>query len=129
MKVSDLQRISHPLTVNPPKATPAEAAQGAGKNAFGDVLKAKLGEAAGVQFSAHAAERIAQREIAMTPEVLSRLKDGVEQLHEKGGKSALIMVDETAYIVSVKHRTVITAVDPAGRDSNVFTNIDSVAIV
>jgi uncharacterized protein YuzE len=35
------------------------------------------------------------------------------------------MVNDVAYIVSVENNTVVTAVDEASMDDNVFTNIDS----
>ena len=47
----------------------------------------------------------------------------------KGSVNSLIMMDETAFVVSVKNKTVVTAVDKMGQANNVFTNIDSVAIV
>ncbi|MCK4295718.1 MAG: flagellar protein, partial [Candidatus Marinimicrobia bacterium] len=37
--------------------------------------------------------------------------------------------DKKAYIVSVKNRTVVTALTEEATLGNVFTNIDSVAIV
>ena len=39
------------------------------------------------------------------------------------------MVDNVALVVSVKNRTVITAVDQESLKDNVFTNIDSAVIV
>ena len=47
----------------------------------------------------------------------------------KGAKESLVMVDNVALVVSVKNRTVITAVDQANLKDNVFTNIDSAVIV
>jgi flagellar operon protein len=39
------------------------------------------------------------------------------------------MSDKAALVVSIKNRTVITAVDPGSLKDNVFTNIDSAVIV
>ena len=39
------------------------------------------------------------------------------------------MVDDVALVVSIKNRTVITAVDKDHLKENVFTNIDSAVIV
>ena len=41
----------------------------------------------------------------------------------------MILLKETALVVSVKNRTVITAVDEASAKENIFTNIDSAAIL
>ena len=38
------------------------------------------------------------------------------------------MVDNTAFVVSVKNRVVITAVDREGLKDQVFTNIDSAVL-
>ena len=43
--------------------------------------------------------------------------------------AAVVLTDKAALVVSVKNRTVITAVDPASMRENVFTNIDSAVIV
>ena len=103
--------------------------QAAGRINFHDVLENKLVTNKGLQFSAHAARRIEERQVGLSPQVLSRLDNGVRQVSEKGSRSSLIFVDETAYIISVKNKTVVTAVNKADAVNNVFTNIDSVAIV
>ena len=40
----------------------------------------------------------------------------------------MIFVDQTAFVVSVRNRTVITAVDRDHMKDHVFTNIDSAVI-
>lgn len=60
---------------------------------------------------------------------IERLNNGVKQLDEKGSKNSLILVDDTAFVVSVRNKMVITAIDKQMSANNVFTNIDSVAIV
>ena len=47
---------------------------------------------------------------------------------EKGSRDSLILLDELALVVSVRSRTVVTAMDEASRSDHVFTNIDSVVI-
>jgi flagellar operon protein len=39
------------------------------------------------------------------------------------------MVDDVALVVSIKNKTVITAVDKSMLKDNVFTNIDSAIVV
>ena len=46
----------------------------------------------------------------------------------KGSKDALVMMDDTAMVVSVKNRTVITALPKEQARDNVFTNIDAAVI-
>ena len=44
----------------------------------------------------------------------------------KGSKDSLVMVDDTALIVNIPNKTVVTAMQVKGENENVFTNIDSV---
>ena len=84
----------------------------------------------GVNFSRHAVERINQRNIdVITGGKLQRLSKGVELAESKGSDDALVIVDRTAFVVSVRSNKVITAVDADDMQGNVFTNIDSTVIM
>jgi flagellar operon protein len=98
-----------------------------GGAAFGDVLAAKL-QSAPVAFSGHAKQRIQQRGIPVDAQTMSRLSGGVQRAAEKGSRSALVLVDDAAFVVSVPNKTVITAVDREHMREQVFTNIDSAVI-
>ena len=117
--IADAKRVgqSAPAAPNP---TRAPAAPG-----FGDVLAQRT---AGVQFSGHALQRIERRGIPMDPQTLVRLNEGVNRAAAKGGRESVVLVDGTAFVVSVRNKTVITAVDPAHMRDHVFTNIDSAVI-
>lgn len=60
---------------------------------------------------------------------LSRLAGGVNRAAAKGARESLVLMDDKAFVVSVRNRTVITAVDGENMKENVFTNIDSAVIV
>ena len=112
-------------------AAPAQPPARAAAPGFDRLLADRIREAQGAQglrWSAHAVQRLAQRQIAVTPEVQQRLEGAVERLAAKGGRESLVMVDRMAFVVSVTNRTVITAVDPAGMRDQVFTNIDSAVL-
>lgn len=96
---------------------------------FANLVGEKIEAQKQVRFSAHAMERLANRSIILTQADLDRLNSGVKTIAERGGRSSLIMMDETAYVVSIKNRTVITALSGDMIRDNVFTNIDSAAIV
>jgi flagellar operon protein len=136
MKVADLQMRAnmHPIqnnkvnqanTVN--KTQDGKEVQ-AGIN-FADILHKSVEENSTVQFSAHAIKRLEERSLNITQNDIERLNNGVKQVDQKGAKNSLIMVDDTAFVVSVRNKTVITAIDKTLTSSNVFTNIDSVAFV
>lgn len=115
-----------------PAAAPAQAAR-AGRAAaapgFDALLGSKLADGpAPVRWSAHAVQRLGQRQLAVTPEMQQRLEGAVDKLAAKGGREAIVMMDSLAVVVSVTNRTVITAVDQGGMKDQVFTNIDSAAI-
>jgi flagellar operon protein len=93
--------------------------------AFGDVLAEK---AAQVQFSGHALQRVRRRGIEVDAATLQRLQAGVERAAGKGARESVVFVDSTAFVVSVRNRTVITAVDRDHMKDHVFTNIDSAVI-
>ena len=83
-----------------------------------------------VRFSSHAEARIERRGVKLTEDDLRRLGDAVDRMQEKGVKDALVyMNNNVAMVVSVKNRTVVTALDSASAKENTFTNIDSAAIL
>ena len=92
---------------------------------FADVLGEKAGA---VQLSGHAKARIERRGIDLDPQTLARLQHGVDRAAAKGSRESVVLVDDVAFVVSVKARTVITAVDRASMRDHVFTNIDSAVI-
>jgi flagellar operon protein len=98
---------------------------------FDRILSTKLQPAQapdGLRWSAHAVQRLSQREITITPETQQRLEGAVDRLAAKGGRESVVLVDRMAFVVSVSNRTVITAVDQAGMRDQVFTNIDSAVL-
>jgi flagellar operon protein len=88
----------------------------------------KAGGAEGLQFSRHALARVQRRGIELDAATLGRLSEGVGRAARKGARDSLVLVDGTAFVVSVSNRTVITAVGPEHMKENVFTNIDSAVI-
>jgi flagellar operon protein len=81
-----------------------------------------------LRWSAHARERLIQRRIAITPDVHQRLEGAVAKAAAKGARESLVLVDNMAFVVSVRNRVVITAVDRAGMRDQVFSNIDSAVL-
>lgn len=136
MKLGELQIRQGNLSIRPdqiqnrPENKPLpQGATPASKGSFNDILNQKINEQPPLKFSAHAMKRMDQRGLHPSVNELERLNDGVEKAREKGADSSLILVDDMAYVVSVKNQTVITALDKDAAQGNVFSNIDSVAIV
>ena len=59
----------------------------------------------------------------------SRLGDAVNKMASKGARESLIYMNDVALVVSIRNRTVITAMDGMSAKDNIFTNIDSAAIL
>lgn len=79
-------------------------------------------------FSKHALARIERRGIDLDASRLDRLADGVGRAAGKGARASLVLVDDTAFVVAVPNRTVLTAVGSGQMKDSVFTNIDSAVI-
>jgi flagellar operon protein len=102
-----------------PTQRPAQGPGKADAPSFADELK----------FSKHAAQRVQRRGIgADDPATVKRLEKGVELASNKGSRAAVVLVDQTAYVVAPQTKTVITAVDQAHMKEQVFTNIDTAVI-
>ena len=82
-----------------------------------------------LKVSGHAQTRLASRNIELGKAEWERVMAGVDKAAAKGAKDSLVMIDDIALVVSVKNRTVITAVDKESLKDNVFTNIDSAVVV
>lgn len=84
----------------------------------------------GVQFSKHAMDRISERNIDLSADnTLDRLNKAVTLAGEKGSDDALVMIDSTAFVVSVKNNKVITTLTADDMQGSIFTNIDSTVIM
>lgn len=82
-----------------------------------------------IKISKHAQQRIMSRNIKLTSNDFEKINKAVNKAMEKGVKDSLILMDKVALVVSVKNRTVITAVDEKNLKENVFTNIDGAVII
>lgn len=126
--------------IKPGTGTPAKGPQQAEKKtAFSKVLANELAAkseatqapktANGIEFSAHALARLQERNITLSPHNLARLDHGVQLAGKKGSVNTLVLLDDNAFIVSVKNKRVITAITKDASVDNVFTQIDSATIV
>lgn len=82
-----------------------------------------------VRFSAHAQARLQSRHIELDTEALRRVEDAVDRAAQKGSRESLLLMDDVALIVSVRNRTIITAIDKESLKESVFTNIDSAVVL
>ena len=98
-------------------------------DAFGKVLQDVLERSEGLKFSKHAESRLQARNINLSQAQKTRIDEGVKKAEAKGIKDSLVLMDNIAFVVNVKNKTVITAVNSSELKDNVFTNIDGAVIV
>jgi flagellar operon protein len=106
--------------VNKPQTVPT--------NGFSQILRKKT-EGKELKISQHAQMRMNMRNIRLTDDQKDILNDAVEKANQKGVRESLILMKDIAFVVSIKNKTVITAIDEASIKGNVFTNIDGAVIV
>jgi flagellar operon protein len=113
-----------------PAGTPVQIPP-AGAPSFRSVLEQQQAapSAQPLKFSAHAMQRLQSRNINLSNEDMARMNAMADKAAAKGAKQSLFMMRDVAMVVSIKNRTVITAVDQQSMKENVFTNIDSAAII
>jgi flagellar operon protein len=121
-----------PNPVQPGRAERTQPQKPGGENVvnspFARVLDEKL-PSQGVKFSQHAQDRLKARNINLSTNDLAKLEGAVNSVAQKGGKESLVMMGDAALVVSIKNRTVVTAMDRTQMQGNVFTNIDSAVII
>lgn len=82
-----------------------------------------------LKISAHAHSRILSRGIDLGPEQMRKISGAVDKAAAKGLDDTLILTKDAAFIVSVRNRTVVTAMDRSQLEGNVFTNIEGAVVV
>jgi len=82
-----------------------------------------------LKFSKHVTDRIERRQIDMSGDRLDRLESAVDKAEAKGAHESLVLLNDLAVLVSVRNRTVITAMEKDNMKEGVFTQIDSAIIV
>lgn len=113
--------LKAPNLLNRPKQTELSTSV---ERPFAQVLESNL-----LKLSNHAAKRLEQRGIELKHEQMEKIGTALDKAAAKGAKESLILMQDLAFIVNVKNRTVVTAMDSATMKDNVFTQIDSAVII
>jgi flagellar operon protein len=96
-----------------------------GGPSFKEILDDQLQE---LKFSKHAQERLQARNIELNDTDRLQLKKAVTLAEQKGSQDSLVLLKDMAFIVNVKNKTVVTAIDNEHLRENIFTNIDSAIV-
>ncbi|MDR2908264.1 MAG: flagellar protein [Oscillospiraceae bacterium] len=135
--MSEINRLNIPITTGRPgpRATlPGVSIQGPGTDpktgkTFRELLEVSVPRAQELTFSKHALQRVEQRGISLSQKDLQRLNDAAGMAGEKGITDSLVYMNDTAFIVNVPNRVVVTVVDFSDSDQSVFTNINGAVIL
>lgn len=106
---------------------PETAGQLSNGRSFQEILNEQLNQR--ISFSKHANQRTEERNIQISENDLNRLEDACDKAQKKGIKDALIVMDDSAFIVNAPNKLVITVVDKNEMKSNIFTNIDGAVFI
>jgi flagellar operon protein len=127
-----IDSVLFPNPIQVPTSRPAGQQKPSGpvgnESPFAKVLDGKL-PSREVTFSNHAQERLKSRGITLSDADMAKLEGAVDSVARKGGKDSLVLMGDAALVVSVKNRTVVTAMDRSSMQGNVFTNIDSAVLI
>lgn len=104
-------------------------AAGSVTGSFGQLLQERVKQEQGVQFSKHAAQRVEQRGIHVTENLLNSINQAVDKARGKGAKDVVIISSQGAFIVNIPNNTVITSMSGSEMQDNIFTNIDSAVLI
>ena len=130
--MTDISKLSAQMRIERPVSDPASEAlkrnQITGAS-FKTLLDEQLAKNSPLTFSKHAKERVEQRGIALTDDLLSSLTNAVSKARDKGAKDVVIIDARQAFIVNIPNNMVITTITENEMRENVFTNIDSAVII
>lgn len=96
---------------------------------FESVLQQTISDKEGIKFSKHAELRLQARNISLTAAQKEKMNAAVAKAEAKGVKDSLVLMDNMAFVVNIRNKTVITAANNSELKENVFTNIDGAVIV
>jgi flagellar operon protein len=103
----------------------ARQAESEAANSFGELLSGRFrGGQKEISFSKHADTRARERNIAVEGGDLRKLSDACDKAVGKGLRNALIVMNDSAFIVNAGSKIVVTVVDKNEMKGNIFTNIE-----
>lgn len=96
-----------------------------GEHSFKKIFEKEIQQ---LKYSKHAQQRLESRNIALNEADKTKIENAVHRAEQKGANDSLVFLRDMAFIVNVRNRTVVTAIDRDNLRENVFTNIDSAVV-
>ncbi|HAZ05463.1 MAG TPA: hypothetical protein DCY58_03050 [Acetobacterium sp.] len=120
--IRQTEKITNP-TNQASKVTNPEKSE----NSFRELLDQQIKNS--VTFTKHASIRKEQRNIEVSDSDLEKLGDACDKAQEKGIGNALIMMDNSAFIVNAADKRVITVMDKNEMKNKLFNDIDGAVFI
>lgn len=83
----------------------------------------------GLKISKHAAERMNQRNITITPDQWSKIDQKLSEAKSMGITDSLVLTDQAAMVVSASNKTVITVMNREEASKQIFSNINGTIVL
>ncbi|SDB88693.1 flagellar operon protein [Pelagirhabdus alkalitolerans] len=96
------------------------------KRSFKETLDKATDE---LKISKHAKSRLNERDIAISDEKWAKIESSIKDADKKGITDSLVITEDSALLISVKNKTVVTAMDRSEAQSRVFTNINGTILL
>ncbi|WP_228027526.1 TIGR02530 family flagellar biosynthesis protein [Bacillus fonticola] len=112
-----------------PKQQQVQKQQTSERRSFQDTLKGAIEETHSLRVTKHAASRMKDRDIEMSPTDWNMMQQKVQEAKEKGVKESLVLFNDHAFIVNTQNKTVITAMNQADLQAQIFTNITGTIVL
>jgi len=127
----DIQHITGRITPDAARPPKPENTGENGRNgqhlSFNEVLQ-QVQQPGELRFSRHAMKRLENRSISLNNSDMSRIQEAVLKAEKKGSRESLVLDGDHAFVINIKSKTVITALDMMEMRERVFTNIDSTVV-
>ena len=95
------------------------------ERSFEDILTKEVKD---LKISKHAQQRLESRDIQLDQADMEKLQKAVDRADQKGAQESLVLLRDLAFVVSIRNRTIVTAMNGDALKDNVFTNIDSAVV-
>ncbi|HWO77960.1 MAG TPA: TIGR02530 family flagellar biosynthesis protein [Bacillus sp. (in: firmicutes)] len=113
------------VQANQTKIQPSQA-QG---SSFSSHLQDAIQQQSGLKMSKHAMERMNERGIRLDESSWSKLQSKVLEAKQLGLKESLVLMKDSAFIVSANNQTIITAMSRKEANEQIFTNITGTIVL
>jgi len=96
---------------------------------FKEVLDNKIFNDNSITFSDKANKNLMDINGPLNIDQITRLESGLGRFKERGAKTGVLLMDETAFVVNVNKQSIVSTMGKEKVQENVFSNIDSFAVV